>query len=198
MLSNIIVLMTMHTVLYPLLRNPNLTKMAPTTQIRLDRLSYVIYEHPDAGNFNDFAAEFGFEHAGQVDKSTFYKGYGADRYVYVAQDGGENSSKRFLGAGFRASSEQDFQRAVSLDTAELVDGSKRPGKGSIARVTDPNGYFIEIVWAQEEQSVPSDGLSSLVSGRGQVNGALVKNRKGEYALLASDGTEDEHGAKKLT
>lgn len=155
------------------------TEMAETSQIRLARLSYVVYEHPSIENFRAFAQDFGFVEAGSNDKdgSIYYRGYGEDPYLYVARPAPNGARKRFIGAGFAAESESDFVKASRLEGSETVDLSDRPGGGKCVVVSDPNGFDMIVLWGQETRTPPSKGVSALV-GEPPVNGAINKSRKG--------------------
>ena len=151
--------------------------MAPNARVKLARLGYVIYEHPDIGKFRLFASDFGLEETKDLDGNIFFRGYGKDQYVYVARQAPEGSEKRFIGAGFCACSKDDFERACQLEAATIIDASQRPGGGQLVSIRDPNGYEMQVYWGQEEQVIPSDGISACV-GEHPTNGAINKQRKG--------------------
>jgi len=157
--------------------------MAVSEKINLDRLSYVIYEHPDRAKFLAFATDFGFERAdasSQNDEAdeVFLRGYGVDPYIYVARQAPDGGPKKFHGCGFRARSEADFERACRVEGAEIRDVSKRPGGGRLVSIPDVNGFEMQIVYGQEKRSVPDKGISNVFDGKPNVNGALEKPRKG--------------------
>ncbi|KAL6808176.1 glyoxalase family protein [Trichoderma sp. SZMC 28015] len=159
--------------------------MAIGSKISLQRLSYVIYEHPDVVKFLTFAEDFGFELAAKSENGeVFFRGYGPDPFLYVARPA-SGSAPNFHGAGFVARSGIDFQKACNFPGAQLVDVSHRPGGGKMVRITDPNGYVVEIVQGQEERFVPQEGISVVAGGRPQVNGAVQKTRKGVFNRMTS-------------
>ncbi|KAK4556985.1 hypothetical protein LTR86_005966 [Recurvomyces mirabilis] len=154
------------------------------SKVQLAAPSYVIYEHTDLAGFRKFAVDFGLEEAGSSpDKSTiYYRGYGADPFVYVARQAPDDQPKRFVGAGFLAVSSDDFERALHKDGAEVVDASNFPGGGRCVRFHDPNGNVLEVVSDQTRRDIPERGLSNLV-GRPALNGALNKQRQGEFTRM---------------
>ncbi|KAF2102971.1 glyoxalase family protein [Rhizodiscina lignyota] len=161
--------------------------MAGPNKINLQRLSYVIYEHPDMESFERFAEDFGFESVGKAGgRDVFFRGYGPDPFVYVARLSPNGSPKRFYGAGFVARTAQDFDRACQMQGAEVKDVSHRPGSGKMVSVPDPNGFVIEIVYGQEEKIVPRQGISVVEGGRPIVNGAVQKSRKGVFNRMSSN------------
>src|ERR1700761_8519845 len=103
--------------------------MAIDSKIRLLRLSYVIYEHPSIDDFRAFAKDFGLIEAGEEDGTIYYRGYGADPYVYAARATEGGGPRKFVGAGFVAESAAEFEKAAKLEGAEVVNMKGRPGGG---------------------------------------------------------------------
>lgn len=160
--------------------------MANSTKVNFCRLSYVVYEHPDLPLFETFAHDFGFEVAGRSNSGDlFLRGYGRDPYVYIARQAPASKQKAFCGAGFVARTEEDFTRAGQMEGAQKLDISGRPGGGKAVRILDPNGFAVEIVFGQKERMPVTRGISSIISGRGCVNGAVEKMRKGMWRLSKS-------------
>lgn len=154
-----------------------------TDKVQLERLSYVIYEHPDAKRFLTFADDFGFELAETPTKDNsdfFLRGYGVDPYLYIGRQAPAGQGKRFIGAGFRARTSAAFDKAAKLDGAQVTDLSQsRPGGGKIVTLKDVNGFDMEIVFGQEERPVPVKGVSNVTDGNPNSNGAVGKDRLGK-------------------
>ncbi len=151
--------------------------MAVKTKIILSRLAYTVYQHADFESFRSFAKDFGFEQVGAFDSAVFFRGYGKDPFCYRAQQAPSGEPKAFVGAGFVARSQQDFDSACRLEGATVIDVSKWPGGGRMVRIKDPNGFFLEVVHGQTERNPPAHGISAVTAGHAS-NGALDKNRKG--------------------
>ncbi|KAK3075512.1 hypothetical protein LTR53_001129 [Teratosphaeriaceae sp. CCFEE 6253] len=152
---------------------------------RLQRLSFVIYEHPDLGAFRSFAQDFGFEEVSSTADEYFFAGYGRDPFVYTARRAPSGAGKRFVGAGFCAETEAEFKKACAHPGAEQVNTVGRPGSGQAVSIRDNNGFVVEVCWGQEEKELPEHGISSVVDGRPVVNGALDKARQGESTRIKS-------------
>ncbi|TKA64631.1 hypothetical protein B0A55_09312 [Friedmanniomyces simplex] len=150
--------------------------------IRLERLSFVIYEHPDLDAFRSYAKDFGLEEASSSSNEVFFAGYGRDPFVYIARAADPGSGKRFVGAGFCAETEDDFKKASGRHGAQQVNTANRPGGGQAVSITDLNGFVVEVCWGQKEKKLPPHGVSSVVEG-GVVNGALNKARVGEFTRM---------------
>lgn len=159
--------------------------MAINMKITLSRLSHVIYQHPDLDVFKSFAKDFGFE---QTDiqpeqEAVFLRGYGKDQYVYIACQAPAREEEKFIGGGFVAKTEDDFNQACQLPNAEVVDVGRWPGAGKMVKVRDPNGFEIRVLWNQEERTPPELGVSVVKGGRPTMNGALDKPRKGDFTRM---------------
>ncbi|CAM1509680.1 Fc.00g000150.m01.CDS01 [Cosmosporella sp. VM-42] len=160
--------------------------MTVSNKVNLDRLSYVIYEHPDRDGFLHFSNDFGFESAGTSDdEEILLRGYGSDPYIYIARQAREGREKKFCGSGFRAQTAQDFERACKLKGAQVKDISNWPGGGRMVCLSDVNGFEIQIVYGQEERVAPNKGVSNVFDGRPNVNGAINKYRKGIFNRMGS-------------
>ncbi|PNY26273.1 Uncharacterized protein TCAP_03795 [Tolypocladium capitatum] len=155
--------------------------MASPNKVNLSRMVYVVYGHPDLAAFEKFAEDFGFAFAERsADGHLYLRGYGIDQYIYIAFQTALGKPKEFLGAGFMARTSEDFERACKMDGAQLVDISGRPGGGKMVRIPDPNGFAVEVVFGQQERSVPKQGISHVVDGQPNVNLAMEKPRKGVF------------------
>ena len=151
-------------------------------KVHLERLSHVVYEHFDVNNFNSFAADFGLEKIEDsfTKDTVFFRGYGKDPFVYVAQPAAPKGPAKFIGGAFAARTETDYNNALQIEGAKAVDIASWPGGGKMALLQDPNGFEMRILWGQKEQSLPEHGISVL-NGRPAMNGALDndKYRRGE-------------------
>lgn len=148
-------------------------------RIVLDHLAYVIYEHPDLEKFMEFAHDFGFELAGEVDGSMYMNGYGIDHYSYIATQAPTGNPKRFIGAGFVAKTEDDFVLACQSEGAKVRNVERLPGGGEVAIFKDPNGYEMHVIWGQGSKNIPSRPVSACIDGIAPMNGAIEKKRKGK-------------------
>jgi len=115
---------------------------AEPSLIHLERLSFVVYEHPDLEAFRRYAHDFGLEEASSSADEVYYAGFGRDPFCYVARAAAPGVEKRFIGAGFCTESEGDFKKASARDGAEPVDTSCRPGGGQAVSIQDNNGFIV--------------------------------------------------------
>lgn len=147
-------------------------------KVQLERLSFVYFEHEDLEAFAKFADDFGFVEALRSDDVILYRGYGKDPYCYVARRAISGGTK-FGGPAFVAQSQADFDKAAALEGAHVTELSPFPGGGKQATLQTPAGFFIHIVFGQEEREVTKTVPSKIVDHQGPANGALNKQRFGE-------------------
>ena len=129
--------------------------------------AYIMFRVPDLEKQKAFLMDFGMQLAHETDKALYMRGYGRAPYIYVAHKGVEAA---FLGAGFLVASMEDLQLAAcatGLDIEE-VDG---PGAGWRVRLTDPDGFLVDLVHGRTDVSPLSTRRAPL-----PVNTPHVKKR----------------------
>ncbi|KAJ5773315.1 hypothetical protein N7457_008211 [Penicillium paradoxum] len=148
-------------------------------KIQLERLSHVLFSHPDLEKFNTFAVDFGFEIVEKTDSAICYRGWGQDTIAYVALLGDAND-EGFKGATFIAKTEADFTKSAALPGACLISDHKRPGGGKIVTIPSPSGADIHVLWGQQDRPKPEAPVSQIEVSKGGYNTTLKKERKGEF------------------
>ncbi|KAF2165395.1 hypothetical protein M409DRAFT_36898 [Zasmidium cellare ATCC 36951] len=122
-------------------------------QIRLVRLAFMQYQHPDLEVVKRFMLDFGMTPVKTTEQDVWFRGYGSDAYVYHARKG----SKAFLGGAFVAETFQDLERYAMIkdDTPLLTNGIEKmdhaPGGGSIVTSTDPEGFPLSLVYGEDQR-----------------------------------------------
>jgi catechol 2,3-dioxygenase-like lactoylglutathione lyase family enzyme len=110
--------------------------------IRVEDIAHVRYAAPDLGVMRAFLEDFGmacFEQDGRL----YAKGSDGRAFFHVTQPG----EAKFLAIGFRAETVEDLERLAAAEGLAVED-SAEPGGGRIVRLTDPDGYTVEIVAGQ--------------------------------------------------
>jgi len=108
--------------------------------IKVDDIAFVRFSAPDLDKMETFLTDFGLVRAARDDKTLYMRGLDGDPYFHVTHLG----EPGFIGLAFEAKSEDDLARlAKSQDgKIETLDG---PGGGRVVRLTDPNGFKVEVV-----------------------------------------------------
>lgn len=111
--------------------------------IRIEDIAHVRFAAPDLPAMRAFLADFGlscFEAGGRL----YAKGTDGRPFLHVTEPG----EARFLALGLRAASIADLEALAAQEGVD-VEGMAEPGGGQIVRLTDPDGYRVEVVAGQE-------------------------------------------------
>jgi len=108
--------------------------------IKIQDVAYVRFSAPDLDQMEAFLTEFGMLRAERAGDVLYMRGLDGDAFLHVSHRG----EPRFLAAGFEAASIQDLEALAREEKASL-DRLNGPGGGSVLRLTDPNGFPIEVV-----------------------------------------------------
>ncbi|MCL4671375.1 MAG: VOC family protein [Sphingomonadaceae bacterium] len=118
--------------------------------IRVEDIAHVRFAAPDLAAMRAFLEDFGlscFEQDGRL----YGRGTDGRPFVHVTEPG----EARFLAVGLRAESVADLERLATSEGVPVEDLAE-PGGGRIVRLTDPDGYRVEVVAGQacEAPTVP--------------------------------------------
>jgi catechol-2,3-dioxygenase len=110
--------------------------------IKVEDIAHVRFAAPDLSAMRSFLEDFGltcFEAGGRL----YGKGSDGRAFVHVTEPG----EARFLAVGLRAASIADLERLAAHEGVSL-EASSEPGGGMVLRLTDPDGYCVEVVAGQ--------------------------------------------------
>ena len=108
--------------------------------IKIQDVAYVRFSAPDLDEMEAFLTEFGMVRAERSGDALYMRGLDGDPFLHVTHRG----EPRFLAAGFEAASMRDLE-ALAREEKATIDPLDGPGGGSVVRLTDPNGFRIEVV-----------------------------------------------------
>jgi len=108
--------------------------------IKIQDIAYVRFGAPDLDAMEAFLTEFGMVRSQRSDDLLYMRGVGADPYLHVTRRG----KPGFLAAGFEAASMKDLETLAREENVS-IDSLDGPGGGFIMKLTDPNGFLIEVV-----------------------------------------------------
>ena len=108
--------------------------------IKVDDIAFVRFRAPDLDKMETFLGDFGLVRAHRDASTLYMRGTDSDPYFHVTHLG----EPSFVGFAFEAKSESDLSTLAKSEDAkiETLDG---PGGGRVVRLTDPNGFQIEVV-----------------------------------------------------
>lgn len=110
--------------------------------IRIEDIAHVRFAAPDLARMKTFLEDFGlnpFEDGGRL----YGKAADGRPFVHVTEPG----EARFLALGLKAERVEDLDRLAAHDGVAVED-LDAPGGGRVVRLTDPDGYAVEVVAGQ--------------------------------------------------
>ena len=109
--------------------------------IKVRNLAYVRFGAPDLDAMERFAADFGLAWTARENDVLYHRGTDPSPYCHVTELGAPG----FRGLAFEASSSADLEAASKIAGASSVEKIEAPGGGLRVRLSDPNGFVIDIV-----------------------------------------------------
>lgn len=114
--------------------------------IRVEDIAHVRFAAPDLAQMRAFLVDFGlvpFDSHGRL----YAHGTDGRPFLHVTEPG----PARFLAVGLRAASRADLDLLAAHEGC-AVEPLDEPGGGWIVRLTDPDGFGVEVVAGQETQA----------------------------------------------
>jgi catechol 2,3-dioxygenase-like lactoylglutathione lyase family enzyme len=96
---------------------------------------------PDLDAAEEFLTHFGMVRADRTRTALYMRGTGPSHHLHVTELG----PAKFVGVAYEAASEDDLHRLAKVPGASAVEPIDEPGGGKRVRLTEPNGYQIEVV-----------------------------------------------------
>ena len=144
------------------------------TGIKVRDIAYGRLRAPDLDDMEEFLTEFGMVRAARTSDALYMRGTDPDHHIHVTEKG----NPAFVGLAYNAASEDDLVRIADAPGASGIEHMDEPGGGRRVRLTEPNGYQIEIVHGIEQLD-PIDVLKFPVNdseGRLNRKGVLTRER----------------------
>lgn len=110
--------------------------------IKVTDIAWGRIRSPDLDVQEEFLSNFGMTRVERTDDKLFMRGTDPDHHIHITEKGDPG----FLSLAFWADSEDDLHKlAREAEGASPVEDIDEPGGGKRVRLTEPNGYTIEIV-----------------------------------------------------
>ncbi len=109
--------------------------------IKAAEFAYPRMEAPDLDQMEEFLTHFGLIRAERTPTALYMRGADDHHHLHVTQKGGT----KFLGFAYHAADEDDLNRLARLPGASGIETVDEPGGGKRVRLTEPNGYRIEVI-----------------------------------------------------
>ena len=101
---------------------------------------------PDLDLMEEFLTRFGLARAARTPTALYMRGTDPVHHIHVTHKG----DPKFLGLAYHAPSEEALKQLAKAPGASGVEHLDEPGGGMRVRLTEPNGYQIEVIYGMEQ------------------------------------------------
>ena len=144
-------------------------------RILIDRLSHVRYGHPSFEKVKEFFVDFGLVPIEETDEKVYFRGFGRDPFVYVAEKTNDDK-RRFLGGAWIVQSIAELEKAAKLPGASHIHESTAPGGGKVVIVPDNAGGEVTLIYGQQDREEGTQEVPHVM----EWNNWQQKRRRGEF------------------
>src|SRR6476469_9488945 len=109
--------------------------------IKVSDIAYGRLRAPDLDVAEEFLTRFGMKRADRTATALYMRGTDPAHHIHVTEKG----EPKFVGLAYYAQREDDLKRLAKAPGASAVEAIDEPGGGKRVRLTEPNGYQIEVV-----------------------------------------------------
>src|SRR5216684_8858941 len=109
--------------------------------IKATDIAYGRLRAPDLDAMEEFLTRFGMVRADRTGTALYMRGTDPVHHIHVTELG----APKFVGLAYHAASEDDLKGLAKATGASAVENIDEPGGGKRVRLTEPNGYQIEVV-----------------------------------------------------
>ncbi len=148
----------------------------PATKVPVVKVQDIAYGRlraPDLDAMEEFLTDFGMTRVERTRKALYMRGTGPAHHIHVTEKG----PPAFIGLGYYASSLDDLKTLAKQPGASGIETLDEPGGGRRVRLTEPNGYQIEVLYGLKTMKPISVRRQELNSARAPLQ------RKGELMRL---------------
>jgi hypothetical protein len=109
--------------------------------IKAKDMAYGRMRSPDLDLMEEFLTRFGMARAARTPTALYMRGTDPAHHIHVTEKG----DPKFVGFAYYAESEDDLKRIAIAPGASEIESIDEPGGGKRVRLTEPNGYQVEVV-----------------------------------------------------
>ncbi len=135
--------------------------------IKVAEFAFPRMEAPNLDEMEEFLTHFGLVRAERTPDALYMRGTDDHHHLHVAHKGGT----KVIGFAYHAADEDDLKRLAKLPGASGIETIDEPGGGKRVRLTEPNGYRIEVIAGQKRVSPVTVARDELNSAREPVRRA---------------------------
>jgi catechol 2,3-dioxygenase-like lactoylglutathione lyase family enzyme len=109
--------------------------------IKVTDIAYARLRAPDLDLQSEFLENFGLVQSAKTNNAIYYRGTDPVHHLHITEKG----EPKFVGIAYHAASEDDLKTLAKVPGASGIENMDEPGGGKRVRLTEPNGYQIEVV-----------------------------------------------------
>jgi len=109
--------------------------------IKVADFAFPRMEAPDLDEMEEFLTHFGLISAERTADALYMRGADSHHHLHVTHKAGT----KFIGFAYHVADEDDLKRLAKLPGASGIETINEPGGGKRVRLTEPNGYQIEVI-----------------------------------------------------
>jgi catechol 2,3-dioxygenase-like lactoylglutathione lyase family enzyme len=115
--------------------------------IRAADLAYGRLRSPDLDKQEEFLTAFGMVRAERTKNALYMRGTDEPHHIHVTELG----EPKYVGIAFHAEGMDDLEKLSRVDGASPIESIDEPGGGKRVRLTDPDGFQVEVVYGMERR-----------------------------------------------
>jgi catechol 2,3-dioxygenase-like lactoylglutathione lyase family enzyme len=104
-------------------------------------IAYARLRAPDLDVMEEFLTRFGLRKTERTNNALYMRGTDPNHHIHVTEKG----DPKFVGLAYYVDSEDELRRLTKAPGASAIERIDEPGGGKRVRLTEPNGYQIEVV-----------------------------------------------------
>lgn len=143
-------------------------------KVQLNRLMAVHYQHPNLDAVERFLVDFGLFVVKREETRTYYRGFGPETYVYIAEQS-PDERKHFVGGILAVESADDLHRAAQVLGSSSIEDAHSLSGGKQVVLTDPVGMKVTLVHGAKMR--PAFEVNEEVPGPILINSGTVRSRE---------------------
>lgn len=138
--------------------------------VRIEDISHVRFKAPDLDEMERFLVSFGLAPFRDARGVLYGRGSGGAPFLHITEEGPPG----FVALGFRVASLEDLE-ALARAEAAPVEPLPTPGGGMGVRLSDPDGFSIEVVAGQAVspgEAPEAEAIRNTAAGRPRVSSRI--------------------------
>src|SRR5712692_8387424 len=116
--------------------------------VKVTDLAYGRLRSPDLDKQEEFLTAFGMVRAERTKNALYMRGTDSPHHLHVTELG----PAKYVGIAFHAGSVDDLEKLARTPGATPVEAIDEPGGGKRVRLTDPDGFQVEIIHGMAQRA----------------------------------------------